>query len=222
MHGLGTIYLVQGRYDQSEPLLTNTCDILCRILSKENWATLSVKNTLGDLYMAQGHDVKAEKLYLETREARHRRLGRNHPSTLETMNDLAVMYKKQGRYDEAEKLLLESLEGRRLKLGDQHPHTQESQKNLIELYEAWGKPPLSQTEAKEILKYSSLRRGSTFCLRTLPIFQALCYSYLLSRTPPKVQLIDRPYLSSFAYGIHVVPVRLNRYTEPELSPLSSL
>ena len=152
MHGLGTIYLVQGRYDQSEPLLTNTCDILCRILSKENWATLSVKNTLGDLYMAQGHDVKAEKLYLETREARHRRLGRNHPSTLETMNDLAVMYKKQGRYDEAEKLLLESLEGRRLKLGDQHPHTQESQKNLIELYEAWGKPPLSQTEAKEILK----------------------------------------------------------------------
>ena len=106
--------------------MTEAWGILCSILGEENWATLSIANTLSKLYMAQGHSGKADSLFNETLKTRLSKLGADHPDTLESKNDLAVLYKKQGDYDRAEPLLIEAVEGRRLKLGDTHPHTLES------------------------------------------------------------------------------------------------
>ena len=82
MHGLGTLYVSQGRHDEAEPLLTKALEITNDLLGKNNWQALHIMNTLSKLYTAQGHFVEAERQYIETLKAQRDILGNDHPHTL--------------------------------------------------------------------------------------------------------------------------------------------
>jgi hypothetical protein len=83
---------------------------------------------------------------------------------------------------------------------------------------------MRKTMGLSVFVFMELRVKTAWQSRKLPdpiVFRVLCFLYLLSCLMLKGQPIEMPNSISLAYGIQVVPIRLNIYTEPELSPLSS-
>jgi tetratricopeptide (TPR) repeat protein len=130
MGNLAGSYTSQGRWAESEALLTDVVKRSREVLGREHPHSLSYLNNLAGLYDSQGRNAEAEPLYLEVLEISRSKLGQDHRSTLIVMNNLAGIYTDLGRHDSAERLYREVLETRRRVLGPQNPETIGSLNNL--------------------------------------------------------------------------------------------
>ena len=131
---LASLYRVQGRYSEAEPLYKRALAARERVLGPEHPLTLRSMHNLSTLYQAQGRYSEAELLLKRALAARERVLGPEHPETLRAVGSLGSLYHFQGRYGEAEPLYKRALAARERVLGPEHPETLASVSSLGALY----------------------------------------------------------------------------------------
>jgi len=105
---LAVVYLLQGRYDKAEQLLTKT---IRSFEDREDFGdgVYSLKRTLAVTYQEQGRYNEAENLFEEILKATRLLKGDKHQETLSCMLYFAQLHMEQKHYDEAEDLLQEAL-----------------------------------------------------------------------------------------------------------------
>jgi eukaryotic-like serine/threonine-protein kinase len=111
MHALGVLYRQEGRYAESEALLTKALETRRRVLGQEHPDTLGTLDDLAALRQRQGKYAEAETFFASALDARRRVLGPAHPDTLDNMISLAEVRIEQKKYADAEPLLREALAG---------------------------------------------------------------------------------------------------------------
>jgi tetratricopeptide (TPR) repeat protein len=108
-NNLASLYRVEGKYAQAEPLFMKTLEVARRVLGQEHPKTLICMHTLALLYLDQGQYGQAEPLLTRAVEVESRVLGPVHPTTLRHINDLAFLYLNTGQFAQAERRLREAL-----------------------------------------------------------------------------------------------------------------
>jgi len=136
---VGEFLWEDGKYDDSEKLLSQATENYISIFGTENLATLVTMQTLALTYQAQGRYADAASIQEEVLEKRKRILGEEHPDTLATMYNLAQTYQAQGRNADAASIQEEVLEKRKQILGEEHPDTLTTMHDLACTYQAQGR-----------------------------------------------------------------------------------
>jgi tetratricopeptide (TPR) repeat protein len=154
LNNLASLYQLQGRYAEAEPLYERALLIREQQLGAEHPDTAASRNNLASLYRQQGRYTEAEPLYKRALLIREQQLGAEHPDTAASRNNLAGLYESQGRYAEAEPLYKRALLIREQQLGAEHPDTATSRNNLAGLYESQGR----YAEAEPLYKRALLIR----------------------------------------------------------------
>ena len=109
--------LIEGKYDEAEPLYREALEVRRATLGSRHPGTLASINNLGLLLKAKGDLAAAEPLLREALERRRATLGSGHPDTIKSMNYLGLVLMAKGVYAAAELLLCKALEGQREHLG---------------------------------------------------------------------------------------------------------
>jgi Flp pilus assembly protein TadD len=115
--------MLEGKYDQAEPLLVEALEKRRRVLGQDHPDTLVSINDLGLLRENQGRLDECERLYREALDGYRRVLGPDHPSTLTAMNNMGALLIKRGRAADAEPFCREAAERSRRSAGANHPRT---------------------------------------------------------------------------------------------------
>ena len=123
-----------GKYNDSEKLLSQATEICVDIFGKDHSFTLARINDLATTYFHQGHLMEAAKLLEELIEKQKQISGEDDPETLNYMNNLAWTYAQQGRLMEAAKLQEEVLEKGKRVLDGEHPDRLTNIHNLAWTY----------------------------------------------------------------------------------------
>src|SRR5205085_4295290 len=79
LNDLGTLYFMQGKYPQSEPLLRQALAIREQVLGSEHPDTATSFHNLAELYRKQGKYSNAEDFYQRAFQIRQRVFGPDHP-----------------------------------------------------------------------------------------------------------------------------------------------
>jgi tetratricopeptide (TPR) repeat protein len=108
MYDLGHLYLLQGRYGDTEQLLERVLQINDKQLGSE-YNTFMTMRELGYVYAAQERYEDAEKMLTKAVEAQEKTLGLEHIETTFTNHTLASVYHSQQRYNDAEALFKQVL-----------------------------------------------------------------------------------------------------------------
>ncbi len=145
---LGWLYLLQSRYSEAEPLLTEALAGFKVALDEENPDRLWCMAFLGWVYIYQHHFSEAEELFKDGLDAATRTRGTNHPVVPFLMFSWASSHWMQGRYQEAERLYLRGLEISRHMHGELHDDTLFLMHGLGALYLDMGR----YKEAEEFLQ----------------------------------------------------------------------
>ena len=91
---LGLLYLGQGNYQASQPLLEEALEKSNATLGADHHDTLYSIIILAGLYRDQGNYNDAEPLYVECLEKRKATLGDDHPNTLNSIKWLSFVREK--------------------------------------------------------------------------------------------------------------------------------
>jgi len=153
MHELASLYRVQAKFGQAEPLFLKILKVRRRVLGEEHPDTLDIMSDLAELQRSQGKYDQAEPLFTKVLEVVSRVQGKDHPDALASMSNLGSLYVDEGKYAQAEPLLTKALGGRRRVLGQEHPDTLASTNNLAMLYVNQGRYDEAEpllTEALEV------------------------------------------------------------------------
>jgi tetratricopeptide (TPR) repeat protein len=95
---LGSLYVMQGRYSQAEPIIVEAFDLARRVFGEDHPDTLTRMHNLANIYALTGQYERAEPIFLATIAARRRVLGESHPQTTWTRQRLGAMYVAQGTF----------------------------------------------------------------------------------------------------------------------------
>jgi CHAT domain-containing protein/Tfp pilus assembly protein PilF len=128
----------QGKYNEAEPLLKRSLDILQKALGANHPDVATSLNNLAQLYSDQGNYSAAEPLYKRSLEIREKALGPNHADVALSLNNLGGLYLLQGNYSAAEPLYKRSLSIWEKTFGPNHPNVALSLSNLAKLYSDQG------------------------------------------------------------------------------------
>jgi serine/threonine protein kinase len=131
---IGSTYSQLGHYNQAEPHLLRSAELLGRELGPKHDETLAVLNRLANNYFKQDQFEAAEPIYLELIETERRIYGEDDPRTLTHMQNLGAKYLAQEDYDRAEPLLTQAAAGLRRVVGLENDNTSRALNNLGELY----------------------------------------------------------------------------------------
>jgi tetratricopeptide (TPR) repeat protein len=104
LDNLATIYRIQRRYADAEPLLRRALTLREKALGHDNPGVCRSLSNLVVLYEMQGRYSDMEPLLKRALAIRERTLGGNHPSVGHSLHELAKLYTKQGRIAESEPL----------------------------------------------------------------------------------------------------------------------
>lgn len=146
-HGLGKLYLKQGKYEQAEQFYRRAIAIREQQLGPDHADLASPLTGLANIYFDQRKFEQAEQLYRRAITIREQWLGPDHPLVNVPLNNLADLYREQGRYKEAEALFLRALRLRKQQSEGTHPELVHPLNNLAMLYMAQGK----YAQAEELL-----------------------------------------------------------------------
>ncbi len=130
MNTLGSIYQLQGLFDEAELYVAQVMDRSRRVLGNDHPSTLLAVNNMGAVREAQGRLEEAEAYIKEALEGRRRILGDDHPATLTSINFMGLLRTGQGKHEDAVLLYREVLNGRRDVLGRDHPQDLRAMQNL--------------------------------------------------------------------------------------------
>ena len=100
LNNLAGLYLMQGRYDEAEPLFKRTLAIEEKVLGPGHSTVASDPQQPRPALFAQGRYVEAEPLYKRSLVIREKALGPDHPYVTISLANLAVLYRVQDRYAE--------------------------------------------------------------------------------------------------------------------------
>ncbi|GHO88059.1 tetratricopeptide repeat protein [Dictyobacter formicarum] len=89
--------------------MTDSLNIIERILGPLHFTTITVLNNLAIIYQGQGKEKEAEQLFLHVLNHSDNIQETGSPSTAITLHNLAQLYRQQGNYNKAEQTLLHSL-----------------------------------------------------------------------------------------------------------------
>jgi tetratricopeptide (TPR) repeat protein len=134
LNNLASLYQLQGKYIEAEPLFTQALAIHQQSDNALNFAT--GLNNLAGLYKLQGNYAQAEALFLEALNLKKETLGEVHPSVATSLNNLASVYYAQGRYSEAEAIYKRVFQLKKCLLGKKHSSLIPSLNNLASVYHA--------------------------------------------------------------------------------------
>jgi len=149
---LGTLRLVQDRYDQAEQLCAKAAEGCQKVLGRKHPHTLAKIKRLAVVYWFRGRHYKAEVLFSEVLEEQRRTLGEDHPSTLDTLHCLAWTYARQERYVEAEELFEQGLSTCLETLGEERYVTQEAMNGLVSVYTDVGRYKEAESMGRRLLE----------------------------------------------------------------------
>jgi tetratricopeptide (TPR) repeat protein len=88
LNNLASLYYIQGRYNEAEPLYLDALEMRKRLFTGDHPNVATSLNNLASLYDSQGKYSEAEPLYLEALAMSERTLGANHPNTITVRNNL--------------------------------------------------------------------------------------------------------------------------------------
>ena len=128
-----------GKYDDSEKLLSQAVENCTWVLGTENLDTLTAMHNLALTYGAQGRNVDAASIQEDVLEKEKRIMGEEHPRTLTAMHNLALTYPAQGRNVDAASIQEDVLEKKKRILGDEHLDTLATMDSLAITYQAQGR-----------------------------------------------------------------------------------
>jgi non-specific serine/threonine protein kinase/serine/threonine-protein kinase len=149
---IGSTYWHLGHYDQAEPHLVRSVELLERELGPEHDETLTVMNELANNYFQQGRLELAESIWLNLIETKRRKNWEDDPDTLTLMQNLGAQYLTKEEYDRAEPLLVEAAEGLRRAVGLDDERTTRALSNLGELYKQTGRFDEAEPIVTEVLE----------------------------------------------------------------------
>ena len=130
VHQAGRLWILQGRYEEAETLLTSAYQRAGQVLGDDHPVTLSLASEMWHVFWKQ-HDYQTAVSYARhALEGRQRILGREHPDTLQSMNDMGIALYELEQWDQARALYQQTLDLRRQVLGEQHSLTMQSLNNL--------------------------------------------------------------------------------------------
>jgi len=107
---IGWVYMLQSRYSEAEPLLTEGLARFKLALDKDHPVRLYCMAFLGLVYNFQDRFSEAEELLTAGLNAAQSARDTEHPVERFLIYSLALTYRMQGRYQEAEKLCLRGLQ----------------------------------------------------------------------------------------------------------------
>jgi serine/threonine protein kinase/Tfp pilus assembly protein PilF len=145
---LGWIYMLQGRYSEAEPLLTDALASFELALDEEYPDRLYCMAFLGWVYIYQNRFPEAEELFNGALETALRTRGTEHHLTPFLMYGCGSAHRIQGRYREAENLYLRGLTIRRRTHNELHDDMLFLKAGLGALYTDMGR----YDEAEEFLQ----------------------------------------------------------------------
>jgi tetratricopeptide (TPR) repeat protein len=93
LSNLATVYELQGRHDETEPLYKRAVDIVSRALGPDHPEVGSSLNNLAVLYKAQGRFQEAEPLLSRALSLLENTVGSNHPDVTQTSRNLGEVYR---------------------------------------------------------------------------------------------------------------------------------
>lgn len=111
LNGLAQALIVQGRYDEAEPLAREVYDLQCRALEDDHPDWAPTYSNLGDISRGRGDFASAEQQYLQAIAIRRLRLVTGHPDTIDVMQRLVALYaqwEKPEREADARRMLADA------------------------------------------------------------------------------------------------------------------
>ena len=226
---LGWIYMLQSRYSEAEPLLTEALASFELALGEEHSDRLYCMAFLGWVYIYQNRFPEAEKLFKGALEAVRRTRGIEHPVAPFLMYFWGSAHRIQGRYQEAENLYLGGLEIIRRMQNELHDDTLFLKAGLGALYTDMGR----YDEAEEFLQVTLKGRCKVWDethQETLWVMAELGWLYhsqgrykeaeelLCSTLETARQVLGKAHLLSM-YAMHslgILYLSQNRYDKTEL------
>jgi tetratricopeptide (TPR) repeat protein len=136
---VGALRMLQGRYQDAEPILKEGLDLGERALGgPDHPALIRLKQTLADCYQFRGRPAEAETLYQSALRSADRAYGPRHPAGLPSLSGLAVLEERRGNDARAESLHREALGIAEDSLGPNDPARGELLANLAAFYARQG------------------------------------------------------------------------------------
>ncbi|MFH1220671.1 MAG: CHAT domain-containing tetratricopeptide repeat protein [Candidatus Eisenbacteria bacterium] len=174
---LASLYYVQGRYSEAEPLYKHALAIFEKVLGPDHPNVAHCLNNLAVLYYAQSRYSEAQPLYKRALAIFDEALGPEHPDVAGSLNNLASLYRDQGRYSEAEPLYERSLAIWEKALGPDHPDVALS----LESFSDFSRQQGEHTKALELARRACSIRHKNFVENSIGLSEkdALTYSQFL-------------------------------------------
>ena len=117
LEDLAHVYLVNGKYEQAEPLLVRELSMWEQHLGTDEHPDLDDKlDILAFTFCNQGKYEQAELAYQRVLRIREKHLGAEHPDTARPLLSLAEVLRDQGKHEQAEALFHRSLSNFRQRL----------------------------------------------------------------------------------------------------------
>lgn len=138
LNNLASIYRIQGKYFEAEPLYFRAITIREKICGADHPQTAESLNSLAALYKDTGEYSKASELFKRALTIRQKVFGENNPDTATTINNLAGIYEAMNAYGLAIPLYESALSIFERIRGTEHQDTARSLNNLAWAYVAIG------------------------------------------------------------------------------------
>ena len=145
---LASLYRVQGRYAEAEPLFKQALKIAEKTFASDDLEVSSVLNNLAVLYKYRNRFPQAERLYRRALAIVEKSLGPEHPEVATIYHNLGGLEHERGRYARGEPLARRSVEIRQKALGPDHPEVAADLAALAALLDGQGK----DNEAEQLYK----------------------------------------------------------------------
>jgi len=152
MSNVGLFLGEDGKFKDSQQLLTSGLEISSQIYGQDHSKTLRLMGDLAVSYWRQGKTGEAATLLEEVVQKEKHILGDNDPETLTRMCNLAVMYLDLGKIKEAAVLQEEALQKKMQILAHNHPATLTSMHVLALIYKEQGKMGEAATLQEAVCK----------------------------------------------------------------------
>ncbi len=97
LNNIAEIYIINGSYDEIEPLYKRALEINEKALGEDHPDVAISLNNLAELYYNQGRYKEAEPLYRQALKILKQTLGPDHPEVAITRENMRALYKKIGK-----------------------------------------------------------------------------------------------------------------------------
>ncbi len=118
---LASLYRVQGRYEEAEPLFHQALDLAERAFGPDDLEVSSVLNNLAVLYKYTGRFAEAGRLYQRALSITEKALGSEHPEVATIYHNLGGLEHASGNFARGEPFARRSVAIREKALGPDHP-----------------------------------------------------------------------------------------------------